>query len=51
MIAIQLIDWGVTIKYLALRAVTLEQVSTASFLPLLFVVLLAIGSPRRAFAE
>lgn len=48
MIAIQLVDWGVTIKYLALGAVTLTQVSTASFLPLLFVASLAICLPRRS---
>ena len=46
MIAIQAIDWLVTLKYLATGAVTLAQVSTASFLPVLFVIALAIGLPR-----
>lgn len=48
MIVIQLVDWGVTIKYLALGAVTLAQVGTASFLPLLFVVALVLALPRRS---
>ncbi len=46
MIGIQVIDWIVTLKYLALGAVTLAQLSTASFLPILFVVALAIAMPR-----
>ena len=50
MIAIQLVDWAVTIKYLALGAVTLAQVSTASFLPLVLVVLLTISAPRPSAA-
>lgn len=43
MIGIQVIDWVVTLKYLFAGAVTLAQVSTASFLPVLFVVALVIG--------
>lgn len=46
MVAIQLIDWGVTVKYLLTGAVTLAQVSTASFLPLVFVALLWWAWPR-----
>jgi hypothetical protein len=46
MIAVQIMDWGVTLKYLALGAVTLAQVGTASFLPLLFVVCLTLLLPR-----
>ena len=46
MIVIQAIDWLVTVKYLLAGAVTLTQVSTASFLPLVFVVVLVIGLPR-----
>jgi len=46
MIVIQLIDWGVTVKYLLAGAVTLAQVSTASFLPLVFVLLLGWSWPR-----
>jgi hypothetical protein len=40
MIGIQAIDWLVTVVYLSTGAVTLAQVSTASFLPLIFVVVL-----------
>ncbi len=46
MIGIQVIDWIVTLKYLALGAVTLVQVNTASFLPVLFVIGLAVAMPR-----
>ena len=51
MIAIQAIDWLVTLKYLAAGAVTLAQVSTAPFLPVLFVIALAIGLPRKRSQE
>jgi len=50
MIAIQLIDWGVTVKYLLAGAVTLAQVNTASFLPLVFIALLWWSWPRAARA-
>ena len=50
MIAIQAIDWLVTLKYLYAGTVTLEQVSTASFLPVVFVVLLLIGLRQPAQA-
>lgn len=43
MLVIQALDWLVTVKYLYLGAVTLAQVSTASFLPLLFVAALWLG--------
>lgn len=46
MIAVQAVDWLVTLKYLANGAVTLAQVSTASFLPVLFVIALAVSLPR-----
>ncbi|MBU6297062.1 MAG: hypothetical protein KGJ79_01370 [Alphaproteobacteria bacterium] len=46
MIAIQAIDWFVTLKYLNAGAVTLAQVSTASFLPVVFVVVLTLGLPK-----
>ena len=46
MIVVQLIDWGVTFKYLLTGAVTLAQVSSASFLPLVFIALLWWGWPR-----
>lgn len=48
MVVIQLIDWGVTIKYLLAGAVTLAQVNTASFLPLVFLALLLWAWPRSA---
>ena len=46
MIVIQAIDWLVTVKYLARGAVTLAQVSTASFLPLVFIIGHCVGLPR-----
>jgi len=46
MIGIQAIDWVVTLYYVSLGAVTLAQVSTASFLPLIFVILLFAAYPR-----
>lgn len=48
MIVIQAIDWLVTINYLFAGAVTLSQVSTASFLPVIFVLILIIGFPKSA---
>lgn len=48
MVAIQLIDWGVTVKYLVAGVVTQAQVTTASFLPLIFVALLVWAWPRQA---
>ena len=47
MVIIQLIDWGVTVKYLMSGAVTLAQVNTASFLPLVFIALLLWAWPRQ----
>lgn len=46
MIAIQVIDWIVTLYYLTAGAVTFAQVTTASFLPAIFVVLLLISYPK-----
>lgn len=46
MIFIQAVDWIVTLKYLLAGSVTLPQVSTAPFFPLLFIVLLLIAMPR-----
>jgi hypothetical protein len=40
----------VTVKYLLISAVTLAQVSTASFLPLVFVALLWWSWPRASRA-
>ena len=46
MVGIQAIDWLVTLYYLGLGAVSLAQVTTASFLPVVFVVLLLWCYPR-----
>lgn len=40
MVAVQAIDWVATVAYLATGAVTLAQVTTAAFLPLLFIAVL-----------
>ena len=47
MIAIQAIDWVVTLYYVSSGAVTLMQVSTASFLPVIFVMVLLINFPQQ----
>lgn len=46
MIGIQLMDWTITMRYLLTGDVTLAQVTTASFLPLVFVALLWWAWPR-----
>lgn len=40
MVGVQAIDWLATLAYLATGAVTLAQVTTAAFLPLLFILVL-----------
>lgn len=45
MVGVQLIDWLATMKYLLAGTLTLAQVSTASFLPLVFIALLLIAYP------
>lgn len=40
MVGVQTIDWVATVAYVATGAVTLAQVTTAAFLPVLFVVVL-----------
>ena len=47
MIAIQIIDWLATVGYLAAGDVTLGQVTTASFVPVLLAGSLAWFRPRR----
>lgn len=47
MIGIQIIDWIATIFYLATDTVTLAQVTTAAFLPILFIVVLGWYFPRQ----
>lgn len=46
MIGIQLIDWLATIYFVSAGAVTLAQVSTASFLPVIFIAVLFFATPR-----
>lgn len=45
MIGIQAIDWVATIAYLITGTVTIAQVTTAAFLPLVFIVILGRGTP------
>jgi hypothetical protein len=46
MAGVQAIDWIATIAYLLQHAVTLAQVATASFLPVVFIVALVLTIPR-----
>ncbi len=46
MIGVQAIDWLGTLYYLANGGVTLSQVSSAPFLPVIFIVLLIAFFPR-----
>ncbi len=45
MIGIQAIDWIATMAYLLTGAVTLSQVTTAAFLPLVFIAILITNRP------
>lgn len=47
MIGIQAIDWFATIAFLARGDLTLSQVTTAAFMPVLFVAALLRWHPRR----
>lgn len=47
MVAIQAIDWLATLYYLAVGAVTLGQVTTAAFFPVVFIVVLLANYPWR----
>lgn len=46
MVFIQAIDWLVTLYYLSTGAVTLAQVTTAAFLPAVFILLVVSVYPR-----
>jgi len=46
MIGIQVIDWVGTIGYLVTGTVTLAQVTTAAFLPVVFIAVLLRNLPR-----
>lgn len=48
MIAVQALDWVGTMVYLLAGTVTLSQVATASFLPVVFIAGLVAGYPRKA---
>ena len=47
MIGIQAVDWVATLVYLAGGALTLAQVTTAAFMPALFIAALLWWHPRR----
>ncbi|MDJ0344903.1 hypothetical protein QMK19_30370 [Streptomyces sp. H10-C2] len=47
MIVVQAIDWTATLAYLAASELTLRQVSTAAFAPVLFIGALLWFHPRR----
>ncbi len=47
MIAVQVVDWLGTAYFLLNGSMTLMQVSTAAFLPIIFVVTLVMRYPRR----
>ena len=47
MIFIQLVDWIATLFYLSTGDLTFRQVSTASFLPVVFITPLLWWHPRR----
>lgn len=47
MIGVQVIDWLVTISLVVQGVLSLAQVSTAGFMPVLFVLALVLTFPRR----
>lgn len=47
MVAVQALDWIGTVYYLLDGTLTLAQVSTASFLPLIFIAILLYRFPRQ----
>lgn len=47
MIAVQVVDWVATVGYLAAGDVRLEQVTTAAFMPVVFVAMMLWFHPRR----
>lgn len=51
MIGVQIADWLGTLYFVLTGAVTLAQVSTASFLPLIFIAMLVIFHPRQQTAQ
>lgn len=51
MIVVQAIDWLATAYFLLNGSVTLMQVSTAAFLPIIFIVVLVRWYPNRSVAR
>jgi len=51
MIGIQVVDWIVTLRVLLDGGLTLQQVSTASFAPVIFIAALLWFHPRRLAIE
>jgi hypothetical protein len=47
MIGVQTIDWLATMYYVGTGVVTLNQVASASFLPVLFIIALVVFYPRQ----
>ena len=47
MVAVQAIDWIATVSFLARGDLTLHQVTTAAFMPVLFIGALLVWHPRR----
>jgi hypothetical protein len=47
MIGVQAIDWLVTASLVVQGTLTIAQVSTAGFMPVLFIIALALTFPRR----
>lgn len=50
MIAIQAVDWAATLGYLLAAELTLRQVGTAAFMPVIFIAALLRWRPRRGTA-
>ncbi len=50
MIGVQAIDWLATMYFVLSGVVTLAQVSTASFLPIIFIGMLVVFYPRQQVA-
>jgi hypothetical protein len=51
MIGIQAIDWIGTLYHLLSGSVTISQVTTAAFLPVLFIVVLVMYFPRGRMSQ
>lgn len=47
MVGVQVVDWLGTLYYLTGGVVTMAQVSSAAYLPLIFIILLTVFFPRK----